>query len=248
MYKGKKVGAIVLARMASSRLPGKVLLTLHRKPVLQHVVERLQRCGLLDHVIIATTTNRNCDPIVQFCRDRGYNFYRGSEEDVLGRFIEAAHAYDLGICLKVTGDCPAVDWLHADHLLRLFFRDPDCEYCSNVVERTFPRGCDIEVVPTKILEKIIGKAVGRDRGGITSYIFKRYPERFKIINWVAPDRIRHPEIRATLDELDDYTFLYTLFTALGDNSFSTEDLVDYVLANPQLLEINAHVEQDYWQR
>lgn len=246
MYKGKKVGAIVPARMASSRLPGKVLLTLHKKPVLQHIVERLQRCEILDHIIIATTTNRNCDPIVQFCRDRGYDFHRGEEDDVLSRFVDAAHIYDLGTCLQVTGDCPVADWRHAEILLKLFFQNPDCDYCSNVIERTFPSGCDMEVIPTKVLEEVAEKATGVDRIHVTTYIYKRYPEKFKMINWVAPSEVHYPQIRVTLDTLEDYTLLYTLFSAFGNNHFSTKDLVNYILANQQLLEINADIKQKGW--
>lgn len=242
MYKGKKIGVIILARLASTRLPGKVLLSLNNKPVLQHIVERVQRCELVDDVIIATASNASCDPIEYFCFDHDYNLYRGSEEDILGRFTEAAEFYNLDICVRVTGDCPMVDWSHIDHLIRLHSQtDSDCS--TNMIEKTFPRGCEIEVISIEALKEAEKMAEGVYRKHCVSYFCEQHPKEFSLTNWEAPSKLHHPEIRITLDTLEDYVFLYTLFSALGENNFTVEEVIEYLSVNEWMLEINKDIKQ-----
>lgn len=101
--------AIIQARMSSSRLPGKVLLDIGGEPMLARVVERALCAKLVDQVIVATTTDPSDDPIAEFCAERGYNFTRGSLNDVLDRYYQAAREYEAEIVVRLTADCPVLD-------------------------------------------------------------------------------------------------------------------------------------------
>jgi len=100
---------IVQARMASSRLPGKVLLDIGGQPMLGRVVERAKRARTVQQVLVATTTDPSDDPVERFCQVGGYPYYRGSPQDVLDRYYQAARLVDAGIIVRITADCPVID-------------------------------------------------------------------------------------------------------------------------------------------
>ncbi len=101
--------AIIQARMSSTRLPGKVLLDINGEPMLARVIERAKRAKLVDDVVLATTTDPSDDPVAEFCAERGYNFIRGSLNDVLDRYYQAAKEYDADVIVRLTADCPVLD-------------------------------------------------------------------------------------------------------------------------------------------
>lgn len=244
MYKGKKIGAVILARMRSERLPGKVMLSLKGKPVLQYIVERLENSRYLDKIIIATSEDVSCNPIVNMCIRLGYDYFRGSEEDVLDRFVRASKSYNLDAVVRITGDCPMVDWRIVDTLIHLFFTNK-CDYCSNVLQRTFPIGLDAEVISTDILGEINQLAEGVDRQHITTYIYKTHPDKYKIVDLIAGEDLCYPEYRITLDTLEDYTVISTLYESLWSN-FSAVDVVDLLNTLPGLRQINSGVKQKHY--
>jgi len=244
MYKGKKVGAVILARMRSERLPGKVMLSLKGKPVLQWIVERLKNSKYLDNIIIATSDDVSCDPIASMCIRLGYSYFRGSEEDILDRFVKASAPYNLDAVVRITGDCPMVDWEIVDTLIDLFFTYK-CDYCSNVLRRTFPIGFDAEVISTDTLEEINQLAVGIDRQHITTYIYKTHPERYLMVDLIAGEDVSHPELRVTLDTLEDYVVINTLYELLV-GSFLVKDVVRLLNTLPKLAGINSKVEQKHY--
>ncbi|MFZ3132817.1 MAG: NTP transferase domain-containing protein, partial [Desulfosporosinus sp.] len=150
---GLKICATIEARMSSTRLPGKVLLDLVGKPVLQHIIERLSRSKYVDEVIVATTDNPCDDQIVALCHSIGCAYFRGSEDDVLLRVLDTARDVNADIIVEITGDCPVIDWRHVDHLIELFFSGK-YDYAANIIERTFPRGFDTQVFPTAVLAEV----------------------------------------------------------------------------------------------
>jgi len=244
MYQGKRIGAIILARMRSSRLPGKVMLSLNGKPVLQHIVERLSNSKYLDNIIIATSDDISCLPIENLCHRLNCSIYRGDEEDVLDRFTRASRISNVDIVVRITGDCPMVDWRIVDQVIEGYFTY-NCDYSSNVNPDTFPIGFDVEVFSTGLLEYINEFAEGVDRKHITTYIYKTHPEKYKMFNLKATKLLHHPEYRVTLDTLEDYIVLHTLFDIL-EPGFSAEDVVRKFLALPMLYHINSKVEQKDW--
>lgn len=235
MYKDRRICATIEARMTSSRLPEKVLLDLHGKPVLQHIIERLKRSIYIDDVVVATTVNKEDNPIVELCDKIGCKYFRGSEEDVLLRVLDAAKSVDADIIVEVTGDCPVIDWRHGDKLIEMFFSG-ECDYAANVIERTFPRGFDTQVFLVSVLEEVneITKNPA-DHEHVSLYIYT-HPERYRLLNWKADEKMNHPEFEITLDTKEDYKLIKNIYEKLysQNEDFSAEDVVDLLLNNPQL--------------
>ncbi|NPV91577.1 MAG: glycosyltransferase family protein [Firmicutes bacterium] len=230
-----KIVATIEARMTSTRLPGKVLLDLCGKPALQHIVERLRRSRYLDDVVVATTVNATDDPVVQMCKDIGCSYYRGSEEDVLLRVLEAARSVDADLIVEITGDCPVIDWRHVDRLIEMFFSG-EYDYVSNVMERSFPRGFDTQVFPVRVLDEVNRLTQDPVDHEHVSYYIYNHPERYRLLNWRAEGDAFHPELEITLDTPEDYRLIKAVYEGLyrENPDFSAVDVIRYLLANQGL--------------
>src|SRR5438105_7696590 len=101
--------AIIQARMGSRRLPGKVMMKIGGRPLLVYLVERISKARTLDSIVVATTTNPRDNVIIEECERRGIPNFRGSEEDVLSRYVWAARACEADIIVRVTADNPLTD-------------------------------------------------------------------------------------------------------------------------------------------
>jgi spore coat polysaccharide biosynthesis protein SpsF len=140
----KKVGLIVQARLGSSRLPGKILLTVKSKPIFQYQINRLRDVGY--PIIVATTSEIADEEIVDFARDNNLYFFRGSETNVLERFYQCAKYFDLDVVVRLTSDCPLIDPLPIkESILNYLKENNDQLYLSNSLSRTYPRGFDFEI-------------------------------------------------------------------------------------------------------
>jgi len=249
MYNNYRVNAIVQARMGSTRLPGKVLLLLGGKPVLQHIIERLRRSAYIDDVVIACTTNEADDAIIDLCNQLDCKYYRGSEDDVLTRVLEAAKEYKTDIIVEVTADCPMVDPIMADSLIEGLC-DGYYHYASNVISRTYPRGFDTQVFWTVALD-CINKEIDNpiDRQHVSTY-FYRNPQtegRFKTLSMLH--RYDASDIRLTLDTEDDYKLLDKIFDLYGeDNTFTHNSIARLFEAVPNLKNTNSHIEQKSYEK
>lgn len=231
----KKV-AIIEARMTSSRLPGKVLMESCGRPMLQHMIERLKRSKELDDVVVATTINADDDPIVALCGKLECHFYRGSEEDVLLRVLEAAEAYHADLIIETTGDCPLIDWRHIDYLVKKY-QENEFDFVSNCTERTFPDGFDIRVFSTKALRKVSEMTSDPlDREHVAVF-FPKHTELFKCYNWKAENEENRSDIEVTLDEIGDYKLLNAVLEGLYKNNpeFSCTDVIKYIDNHKELL-------------
>lgn len=248
--------ASIEARTASSRLPGKVMLDLAGKPVLQHIIERLRRSRYLDDIVVATTTNPLDGPIVDLCTTLGCRCYRGSEADVLSRVFEAATTAGADILVEITADCPCVDWRHVDHLVEVFLGG-SYDYASNVVERSFPDGFDVQVFSTSLLGQVSRLTTSLvDREHVSYYIYT-HPETYLLFNWRAEGLMNHPELAVTLDTPEDYVLIEEIFSRLysTDADFTAEDVVGLLVGNEGLQVVNSHVrrkdprqEQESWRQ
>lgn len=239
-----KTAAIIEARMTSTRLPGKVLLPVLGRPLLGHLVERLQRAGTLDQVIIATTTNATDDPVEALARELGCGWFRGSEEDVLDRVLRAAHAHEVGLIVEVTGDCPLMDPAIVDTLVKTF-RDGGWDYVSNVIERTYPRGMDAQVFPTAVLDEVAGLTSDPvDHEHVSLYIYN-HPERFALKNVASGLPPEYHDLRLTVDTKEDFELIRIIFEELYPRKpdFGLRDILDLFDRRPELAGINRHVRQ-----
>lgn len=146
------VAAIIQARMTSKRFPGKVMADLLGKPVLWHVLERAKKIPGAPKVVCAFPEDAESAPIAELCRELRVLAYAGSEDDVLGRYYDAARHVGASWIIRITADCPLIDPVLCGAVLAIA-KSEDVDYASNVFpERTYPRGLDCEVFTATCLE------------------------------------------------------------------------------------------------
>jgi spore coat polysaccharide biosynthesis protein SpsF len=156
-----KIGAIIQARMGSTRLPGKVMLKIKDKTVLGHVVERVKQSKLINEIIIATTINESDDIIVKESLNLGLKVFRGDENDVLSRYYFAAKENAIDLIVRITSDCPLIDSKIVDEVISYYISnnyDIVTNAGNDFNERTYPRGLDVEIFSFDVLEKAHYKA------------------------------------------------------------------------------------------
>ncbi|MFZ3043663.1 MAG: glycosyltransferase family protein [Minisyncoccia bacterium] len=244
MKNGKKIVATIEARMTSSRLPGKVLMPLAGEPNLTRLIERLRRSRYVDDIVIATTTNAPDDAIEALAEKIGCKVWRGSEDNVLERVLQAAQSVHADLIVEITGDCPLIDWRHVDYLVDLY-EEGGYDYVANNMERSFPRGFDAQVFSVKTLAEVNELTKDPvDQEHVSIYIYS-HPERYKLHNWSAEGKMARKELRVTLDTREDYELLNLIFEKLlpQNEDFSAENVVDLFNREPELSEINAEIQQ-----
>ncbi len=235
------VVAIIQARMGSTRLPGKVLRDIAGETLLARVIRRVQLAQTLDAVLVATTVAPADDDIVAACDHLGVPVFRGSEQDVLDRYWQAARACRADVIVRITADCPLIDPRVLDQVVTAFLEaQPD--YASNVLERTYPRGLDTEVITLAALERAWRQAdQPYQRAHVTPYIYQN-PERFRLLSVKA--EADHSYLRWTVDTAPDLAFVQAVFTRLGgDGTFSWRAVLDLLAREPELAEINLDIQQ-----
>ncbi|MCO1603811.1 cytidylyltransferase domain-containing protein [Desulfosporosinus nitroreducens] len=239
-----KVGIIVQARMTSTRLPGKVLLPVMGKPLLEYQIERLRRVRRADDIIVATTTNDKDQPIVDLADRLGTKVFRGSEEDVLSRYFGAAKENDLDVVVRITSDCPLIDPAVVDDVIGAYLENVEnCDYVSNCLNRTFPRGMDTEVFPFCLLEKVHLEVEEQTyREHVTPYIYED-GQRFRLLNLDFQCDESHQ--RWTVDTLEDFRLIEHILETLYPINplFELEDILVLMNAHPNWFEINSQIEQ-----
>ncbi|AII50406.1 cytidylyltransferase domain-containing protein [Hymenobacter sp. APR13] len=237
----KNVGIISQARMTSTRLPGKVLRPVAGQPLLLHHVQRLQASSL--PLYLATTTNATDDVLAEFGAAHQLPCTRGPEDDVLARYQQCATAHNLDVIVRVTSDCPLLDGaLVADAVRAYLAADNPRLYLSNVLERTFPRGFDFEVFSRELLEEAAAQAtLPSDREHVTPYIHQNRSGRVQFQHVRrAEDRSAY---RLTVDTADDFELIRQLIEDYAAAAISTDSLIALLDAHPELVALNAHIEQ-----
>lgn len=240
-----KINAIVATRMTSSRLPGKVLMELAGKPALVQLIERLKQSKYIQDIVIATTTNETDDIVVETAVSQQVKYYRGSEEDVLKRTVEAAETVGTDLIVQITSDCPLIDAETVDKVIEHMLQHPYLDYVANQLVRTYPLGYSVEVFRTKDLrevEKNINDGAVREH---VSLYFYENPDKYHLSNVEAPHFLRHPEYRLTLDTYEDYQLIQKIYETLypKKKNFDLYDIVRYLENNRQLLSINQNIQQ-----
>lgn len=239
---GLEVLAILQARMSSRRLPGKVLKPILGRPMLAMQIERLRRCGQIDHLVVATSLDATDTAIAQLCDAEEVPCYRGSLDDVLDRYYQAARLFQPSYVVRLTGDCPLADPYLIDEIIK-FCRDGGYDFVSNAIERTFPVGLDAAVLRYSVLEQTWQEAtLPAEREHVTQYI-RHHPERFKIGTYTNSTNRSH--LRWTVDEPADFSFVNAIYERLyPDNpGFRSDDIYQLLEREPDLLEINREVNQ-----
>lgn len=230
--------AIIQARTGSSRLPGKVLMDIAGTTMLAQVVQRVRRARTIDQVVIATSTHASDDEIVREADRLGTGIHRGSETDVLDRYLGAARKYGASVVVRVTSDCPLLEPAVIDRVVDALRSDVD--YASNTHQRTYPRGLDVEALFRETLERIASVATSAQaREHVTAYIVEQ-PSQFRVRH--VHDDADHSDLRWTVDTAEDLALVRAIY-ALAPDPVPYHRLVELVRARPDLAAINAHVVQ-----
>ncbi len=233
---------IIQARMTSTRLPGKIMLPVAGKSLLEHQIGRVLKSKKISNIIIATTINSTDDVVVKLCENLNVNYFRGSENDVLGRYYYAAEKYKASNVIRITSDCPLYSPLILDEMLEKY-ENSDVDYLSNTLTRTYPRGLDTEIFTFKTLEKCFNESTEQIfREHVTSYIYKN-PSIFKMKNYSGD--VDNSYLRWTVDTAEDFELIkkiYDYFLPLNPN-FDYEDIMQAYQIYPEWKKINSHIEQ-----
>lgn len=239
---GKTV-ATVEVRMTSSRLPGKHMLPILGRPVLARLIDRLKRVPSLDEIVIATTTNADDDILCELAGAEGVRWFRGSEDDVMGRVVGAARSADADLLVEITWDCPLIDPEIVEQCIRMHCHNTDSDYTSNAEVRSYPDGMDVQVFAADLLTDTARLTDDPDDREHVSLYIRRHPETYRHVHLVAPPELHWPELGLTLDERDDYELIRRIFEHfLPDGpGFSCLDVLRLLRADPALLAINRHV-------
>lgn len=204
---------IVQARMGSSRLPGKVLADIDGRPMLAQQLRRLQECRSADDIVVATSTEPHDDPIVAVAEQAGARWFRGDEHDVLARYRAAAHEARADVVARITADCPLIDPGLTDQVIERA-SEGACDYASNVLRRTFPKGLDAEAFPADVLVRVSRLAVTKAaREHVTWFIYQERPELFLLSS--VEDTRDHSHLRWTVDTPEDLEYVRQIYRRLG---------------------------------
>ena len=240
-----KIVATVEVRMGSSRLPGKALLDVEGRPLLARVLDRIRQCPSINSVVVATTDHPQDDAIEALCRIEGVACHRGSEDDVLRRVLDAADSQGADLTVQFGGDSPFIDWELVERLIAAYRADSSADLVTNCLVLTFPLGVYSYVVPMSVMRRIAMEATRPDeREDVTRAIWE-HPETFRLVNLEAPDGLRRPDIRLTVDYPEDLNLTRAVYARLlpGRNRFTTRDVLEVLDAEPALADLNAHCHQ-----
>lgn len=225
--------------MGSTRLPGKVLKPLAGRPALWHLVNRLRYSKYLKDIVVATSVNPEDDVIVEFCKENKVKWFRGSANDVLDRFYQAAILFNADPVVRVTADCPVYDPTILDEILEIYLKEG---YDCYSIGGEFPDGIDCGCCAFKIIEDAWKNAkLPSDREHVGTTYLNNNQGKYKMGSYEKFKGLGHH--RWTLDEEADYRFLQEVFDRLykPGKIFLTEEILDLLHAEPRLMEINAGI-------
>ncbi len=235
---------IIQARMTSTRLPGKILKAVAGQSLLAHQLERLRRVPNADGIVVATTINDADQPIVDLCEVLGVPVSRGSEADVLSRYAEAAQAHGADAVVRITSDCPLIDPAVVAEVIAFYQAHVGSyDYVSNTLDRTYPRGLDVEVFSANVLAQAHREATQpEEREHVTPFLY-RHPERFRLAQVKQAEN--HAGERWTVDTPEDFELIRRILEALYpvNPQFHQADVLALLDANPDWRALNAEIVQ-----
>jgi spore coat polysaccharide biosynthesis protein SpsF len=236
-----RVVAIVSARMASSRCPGKALAPLAGRPLIEVLLERIAYSPELDSVALATSARPENDPLVEIARRLGVPAFQGDEDDVLRRYVDCARTMGADHVVRVTGDNPLTDVETMERLVAVHL-ESGADY-TYVPGDALLMGILSEVITRNALEASWERGQARHRSELVTLYIKEHPEQFRIRTAELPDGLLRPEYRLTVDEPEDVELMQRIFERLAvpGRQLTTREAIVLLDREPELARINAHL-------
>ena len=227
--------------MSSNRLPGKVMMRLADRPILDWVFRAATSSSEIDEVVLATSLESSDDVLAAYARERGVGVVRGSLDDVLDRFLLAAEQTQADAVVRLTADCPLLDPSLINAVVNTWRQNEPTDYVATTLHRTFPRGLDVECVSASALRELARVATGYHRTHVTSMLYAPDSQFTRLGLITGPDCSHY---RLTLDTQEDFEALSEI-TALGggDKVLGWAELVEILKTNPHISAINGNVRQ-----
>ena len=228
--------------MGSERLPGKVIKKLCGIPSLVHIFNILKDCRKLDGFAVVTTVLAEDDIIEKICKENSVKIIRGSVHDVLDRFRIAAELLKPDRIIRVTGDDPLMDPEIIDHVIEEHCKG-NFDYTSNIIERTYPRGMDTEVIEIEALKRCWRDSPDKDDHEHVTLYIRRHPDLFSIQS-VRKEGDPLDDLRLCLDTEEDFNLITEIYNNLYKyKPIKLKDIIKFLDDNPQLRGLNSGIEQ-----
>ena len=239
------ISLIIQARMNSSRLPGKVMMPIMGRPILEYCLERVAKSKKISEIIVATSNLKVDEEIVNFVSNLGFKYFCGSETDVLNRYFLAAKKYNSDVIVRCNADCPLIDSDIIDLIINAYLDNiGKYDYVSNILEPSFPIGMHTEVFSYDSLESANTNAKNiLEREHVTPYIYNN-PQKFNLKNISMKEDLSH--YRLTLDQIEDYELIKKIYENLYDTNknFSMIDIINLIKEKESWLQLNRHIEKN----
>ena len=222
--------AIIQARMSSARLPGKVMKVVNGKPIIQWQIQRMKQSKGISEIVVATSKDDSDDALAQFVEAEGVPVIRGSLNNVLARYITVLDLYPAKAFLRITADCPLFMPEICDNMIRRF-GEMGWEYLSNTHPPTFPNGCDVEIVDTGVLRRLVSsRPTTVEQEHVTLGIYGR-PGFAKCENYL--NERNDSRFRWTLDTPEDLSFIMDVYASFEgqESTFRYSDVMDLISSN-----------------
>ena len=235
-----EINCIVQARMGSSRLYGKVMAKADDEYIVfDYLINQLKHSKLIQKIIIATTTNKEDDLIVEFAKKNQIEFFRGNESDVLDRYYQCAKNFSSNNILRITSDCPLTDLTVIDDLI-INYEKISCDYASTSLIRTYPFGIEAEIFSFSSLEKTWKNAIlPSEREHVSPYM-KKNSNIFKQFN--LKNKIKVPMLRLTIDREEDLKLFRIVISKISERPILMNNIIELYNNEPKLFEINNHID------
>ncbi len=236
---------IIQARLGSKRLRGKALLDVGDEKVIYHCYNAAKNSKVLDQIIVATTTEKEDDELVEYLKYKKIKYFRGEKDNVYSRFYKIIQVYEPQFIARLTGDNPLIDSDVIAKVVKTHIEN-DSEYTSNTILRTWPRGNDIECVSSNLMKSLNKKNLSLDELEHVTLYIKKNLYKYKHNSVENDTRLIFPQLRLTLDYIEDYKLIRKLYNLLQTkkleiNAYNIDSLV---VENPSLMNINKNRHQN----
>lgn len=219
-----KTVAIIQARLGSTRLPYKMMLSLHGKPLIEWVIKRVQKSKKLDDIVVAIPISQENDILENYIKKLGVKVYRGSESNVLNRFYEAIKNENVTHIVRICADNPLIDGNEIDNLIKFYIKN-SCDYAYNHIpkDNLYPDGLGAEIISFELLKFLNENVVLQNhKEHCLSYIWDN-KEKFTIKTFDPPNKkLYRADVKLDVDTFDDY---YKLAMKNFDINTSSEELI-----------------------